>query len=143
MIELNATAAEVARAVDKLTRAGVPIGNQSVLLRGINDCPTIMKKLVHELVKIRCRPYYFYQCDLSRGLEHFRTSVEKGLEIAEALNLKRPGSVYARSLFLALAWGPVIGGVGTYLGGARAVLAVEILRKFQPNAVTRAEASTR
>jgi sodium-dependent dicarboxylate transporter 2/3/5 len=58
------------------------------------------------------------------------------LEIAEALNLKRPGSIYARSLFLALAWGPVVGGVGTYLGGARAVLAVEILRKFQPATVT-------
>ncbi|HOW17755.1 MAG TPA: DASS family sodium-coupled anion symporter [Phycisphaerae bacterium] len=58
------------------------------------------------------------------------------LEIAEALNLRRPGSPYARSLFLALAWGPVVGGVGTYLGGARAVLAVEILRKFHPDAAT-------
>lgn len=58
------------------------------------------------------------------------------LEIAEALNLKRQGSAYAKCIFLALAWGPVIGGVGTYLGGARAVLAVEILRKFQPGAET-------
>ena len=55
------------------------------------------------------------------------------MEIAAALDLKRPGSIYARSLFLALAWGPVVGGVGTYLGGARAVLAVEIMRKFQPD----------
>jgi len=72
-------------AVEMLADHGIPVGNQSVLLRGINDCPTIMKKLVQELVKIRCRPYYFYQCDLSRGIEHFRTSVEKGLEIAESL----------------------------------------------------------
>lgn len=73
------------RAVEMLVDHGIPVGNQSVLLKGINDCPTIMKKLVHELVKIRCRPYYYYQCDLSKGLEHFRTSVEKGIEIAEAL----------------------------------------------------------
>jgi len=72
-------------AVEMLADHGIPVGNQTVLLRGINDCPIIMKKLVHELVKIRCRPYYFYQCDLSRGIEHFRTSVEKGLEIAESL----------------------------------------------------------
>ncbi len=72
-------------AVERLADHGIPVGNQTVLLKGINDCPTIMKKLVQELVKIRCRPYYFYQCDLSRGIEHFRTSVEKGLEIAEAL----------------------------------------------------------
>ncbi len=76
---------ESKRAVEMLADHGIPVGNQTVLLRGINDCPTIMKKLVHELVKIRCRPYYFYQCDLSRGIEHFRTSVEKGIEIAEAL----------------------------------------------------------
>jgi len=72
-------------AVERLADHGIPVGNQTVLLKGINDCPTIMKKLVQELVKIRCRPYYFYQCDLSRGIEHFRTSVDKGLEIAEAL----------------------------------------------------------
>jgi lysine 2,3-aminomutase len=76
---------ESKKAVEMLADHGIPVGNQSVLLKGINDCPTIMKKLVHELVKIRVRPYYFYQCDLSKGLEHFRTSVEKGIEIAEAL----------------------------------------------------------
>ena len=73
------------RAVEMLADAGVPVGNQSVLLKGVNDCPTIMKKLVQDLVKIRCRPYYYYQCDLSRGIEHFRTSVAKGIEIQEAL----------------------------------------------------------
>ncbi|MEM0343766.1 MAG: KamA family radical SAM protein, partial [Thermoplasmata archaeon] len=60
---------ESKRAVEMLVDAGIPVGNQSVLLKGINDCPTIMKKLCHELVKIRCRPYYYYQCDISKGLE--------------------------------------------------------------------------
>jgi lysine 2,3-aminomutase len=72
-------------AVERLADAGIPVGNQSVLLKGVNDCPTIMKKLVQDLVKIRCRPYYYYQCDMSRGIEHFRTSVAKGIEIQEAL----------------------------------------------------------
>jgi lysine 2,3-aminomutase len=68
-----------------LADAGVPLGNQSVLLKGINDCPYIMKKLVQNLVKIRVRPYYIYQCDLSFGIEHFRTAVGKGIEIIEHL----------------------------------------------------------
>jgi len=69
----------------RLANAGVPLGNQSVLLRGVNDCTHVMLELVHELVKIRVRPYYIYQCDLSMGLEHFRTPVSKGIEIIEAL----------------------------------------------------------
>ncbi|MDH3365750.1 MAG: lysine 2,3-aminomutase [Thermoplasmata archaeon] len=73
------------KAVEMLADSGIPVGNQSVLLKGVNDCPTIMKKLVQDLVKIRCRPYYFYQCDMSKGIEHFRTSVAKGIEISEAL----------------------------------------------------------
>ena len=68
-----------------LVDAGIPVGNQSVLLKGVNDCPHIMKKLVHELVKMRVRPYYIYQCDLSSGIEHFRTAVGKGIEIIEKL----------------------------------------------------------
>lgn len=72
-------------AMERLANAGVPTGNQSVLLKGVNDCPVTMKKLVHELVKVRCRPYYIYNCDLSEGLSHFRTTVGKGLEIIEAL----------------------------------------------------------
>lgn len=73
------------KAVLKLVDAGIPVGNQSVLLKGINDCPIIQKKLVNELVKIRVRPYYLYQCDLSQGISHFRTSVAKGIEIIENL----------------------------------------------------------
>ncbi|HPH34201.1 MAG TPA: lysine 2,3-aminomutase [Methanoregulaceae archaeon] len=72
-------------AVAKLADAGIPLGNQSVLLAGINDCPRIMKELVHQLVKNRIRPYYLYQCDLSEGISHFRTPVSKGIEIMENL----------------------------------------------------------
>lgn len=73
------------KAIAKLADAGIPLGNQSVLLRGVNDCVHIMTELVHKLVKIRVRPYYIYQCDLSMGIEHFRTPVSKGLEIMEGL----------------------------------------------------------
>lgn len=76
---------ESRRACEMLVDAGIPVGNQSVLLKGVNDCPHIMKKLVHELVKMRVRPYYIYQCDLSMGIEHFRTAVGKGIEIIEKL----------------------------------------------------------
>ncbi len=76
---------ESRNALNKLANSGIPLGNQSVLLKGINDCPVVMKKLLHELVKCRVRPYYLYQCDLSSGIEHFRTSVSTGLEIIEML----------------------------------------------------------
>ena len=76
---------EAAEACAKLADAGIPLGNQTVLLRGVNDCTHVMKKLVQGLVKMRVRPYYIYQCDLSMGLEHFRTPVSKGIEIIEGL----------------------------------------------------------
>ncbi|QQE81504.1 lysine 2,3-aminomutase [Alicyclobacillus sp. SO9] len=76
---------EAAAACEKLADAGVPMGNQSVLMRGVNDCPHVMKKLLHKLVQIRVRPYYLYQCDMSEGIEHFRTTVSKGIEIMEQL----------------------------------------------------------
>lgn len=81
----NEITAESAAACARLADAGIPLGNQSVLLRGVNDCVGVMKNLVHGLVKMRVRPYYVYQCDLSMGLEHFRTPVSKGIEIIEAL----------------------------------------------------------
>src|SRR5574340_1607610 len=71
---------ELARACDKLTRAGIPLGNQSVLLAGVNDCVNIQRELVQRLVEIRVRPYYLYQCDLVEGSGHFRTPVGKGIE---------------------------------------------------------------
>lgn len=76
---------EAAEALRKLADAGIPLGNQSVLLRGVNDCKHIMRDLVQALVKNRVRPYYIYICDLSVGIEHFRTSVAKGIEIIEGL----------------------------------------------------------
>lgn len=73
------------QALAKLADGGVPLGNQSVLLAGVNDCPRIMRDLVQKLVANRVRPYYLYQCDLSEGLSHFRTPVGKGIEILESL----------------------------------------------------------
>jgi lysine 2,3-aminomutase len=81
----NEISLELAEACDKLTRAGIPLGNQSVLLAGVNDCVHIQRELVHDLVRIRVRPYYLYQCDLVEGAGHFRTPVAKGIEILEGL----------------------------------------------------------
>jgi len=80
--ELSADAVE---ACARMADAGIPLGNQSVLLAGINDCVHVMKDLVHDLVKARVRPYYIYQCDLAKGLNHFRTPVARGIEIIESL----------------------------------------------------------
>ncbi|MBE6029460.1 MAG: lysine 2,3-aminomutase [Clostridiales bacterium] len=76
---------EAAEACRKLADAGIPLGNQSVLLRGVNDDVHVMRNLVHLCCKNRVRPYYIYQCDLSLGIEHFRTPVSKGIEIIEGL----------------------------------------------------------
>lgn len=81
----NEITPESAAACEKLADAGIPLGNQSVLLAGVNDCVHVMRKLVNDLVKIRVRPYYIYVCDLSLGLSHFRTPVSKGIEIIEGL----------------------------------------------------------
>ena len=72
-------------ALGRLADAGVPLGNQTVLLRGVNDCPHVMRELVHGLLRARVRPYYLYQCDLAVGIDHFRTPISRGLEIIEAL----------------------------------------------------------
>jgi len=72
-------------ALARLANAGIPLGNQTVLLRGVNDCWALMRGLMHELTANRVRPYYIYQCDLAQGLEHFRTPVSKGIEIMEHL----------------------------------------------------------
>lgn len=71
--------------LNRLADNGFPLGNQSVLLAGVNDCPDIIKKLCHLLVLNRVRPYYIYQCDMSEGLSHFRTPISKGIEIMECL----------------------------------------------------------
>ncbi len=81
----NEITQELAGAADRLTRAGIPLGNQAVLLAGVNDNVHIQRQLVQELVRMRVRPYYIYQCDLVEGAGHFRTPVAKGIEIMEGL----------------------------------------------------------
>jgi lysine 2,3-aminomutase len=76
---------EVEVALARLADGGIPLGSQSVLLAGVNDCPNVMKDLVHKLVRNRVRPYYIYQCDLVHGAGHFRTPVSTGIQIIESL----------------------------------------------------------
>lgn len=76
---------ETEKACAILADAGIPLGSQTVLLKGINDDPATMKQLFHELLRLRVRPYYLYQCDLAMGTEHFRTRVAAGIEIIEEL----------------------------------------------------------
>ena len=72
-------------ACERLANAGIPVGCQTVLLKGVNDNPAVIKELMHKLLLMRVRPYYLYQTDLTRGTNHFRTRVEVGLEIIQAL----------------------------------------------------------
>ena len=88
---------EVTEALARLADAGIPLGSQTVLLKGINDDPEIMTPLMHGLLKRRVKPYYLYQCDPIRGSAHFRTSVEKGVEIIRALRGHTTG--YATPMF--------------------------------------------
>jgi len=88
---------EVTESTARLADAGVPLGSQTVLLKGINDDPAIMVPLMQGLIKRRVRPYYLYQCDPIRGSAHFRTNVEKGLEVIRALRGHTTG--YATPMF--------------------------------------------
>ncbi len=81
----NEVTPEVAQACGRLADAGIPLGSQTVLLQGVNDDVAVMKRLMQALLKIRVRPYYIYQCDPIPGSAHFRTPVEKGVEIIEGL----------------------------------------------------------
>ncbi len=81
----NELTGEVKKACERLANAGIPLGSQTVLLKGINDNVATMKSLVHGLLKNRVRPYYLYQCDPILGSAHFRTSVSKGLEVIKGL----------------------------------------------------------
>jgi len=76
---------ETMKACNRLANAGIPLGSQTVLLKGINDNVETLKKLYHLLLQCRVRPYYLYQCDPIVGSQHFRTSVAKGLEMIEGL----------------------------------------------------------
>jgi lysine 2,3-aminomutase len=90
--------AETKKACEMLADAGIPLGSQTVLLKGINDNPAVMKLLMQKLLAIRVRPYYLYQCDLIPGSSHFRTTIEKGIEIIE--NLRGHTSGYAVPQFV-------------------------------------------
>jgi len=81
----NEITPEAAKACDRLLRAGVPVNNQTVLLRGINDNLETQMKLNHGLLKIKVRPYYLFQCDEVQGTEHLRTPVETGINIIESM----------------------------------------------------------
>ena len=87
----NELTRQSAAACARLADAGVPLGNQSVLLRGVNDRPQIIEQLCRGLVRMRVRPYYLYQCDLVRGVEHFRTPLSRGVEIMEYLRGRLSG----------------------------------------------------
>ncbi len=76
---------EAAAACDRLLRRGIPVNNQAVLLRGVNDSPDVMEELCRALLRIRVRPYYLFQCDPVAGIEHFRTPVSRGVEIMQHL----------------------------------------------------------
>lgn len=73
------------KACDMLADAGVPLGSQTVLLKGVNDRPSTMRRLMHELLKARVRPYYIYQCDPAKGISHFRTPIATGINIMEKM----------------------------------------------------------
>lgn len=89
---------ETKKACEMLADAGIPLGSQTVLLKGINDNPVIMKSLMQRLLTARVRPYYIYQCDLIPGSSHFRTTIEKGIDIIE--NLRGHTSGYAVPQFV-------------------------------------------
>jgi lysine 2,3-aminomutase len=81
----NEITPESSAALKLLADAGIPLGSQTVLLKGVNDNPQVMMELMHKLIRNRVKPYYIYQCDLVKGVDHFRTSVETGIEIMRSL----------------------------------------------------------
>ncbi len=115
---------EVRDGLARLANAGIPLGNQSVLLRGVNDTPEIQKALVHKLLMCRVRPYYLYQCDLITGSSHLRTSVAEGVNIIE--NLRGHTTGYAIPQF-------VIDGPG---GGGKIPLNPNYVVESAPGKVT-------
>jgi len=82
---------EAKKACEVLVNAGIPLGNQTVLLKGINDDPMVIEELCRGLIRMRVRPYYLFQCDLVKGVEHFRTPLKKGIEIMEHLRGRLSG----------------------------------------------------
>ncbi len=106
---------DLVTALARLANAGIPLGSQTVLMAGVNDCPNIMLDLFHTLVRHRVRPYYLYQCDLVHGAGHFRTSVAKGLEIMESLRGHTSGFAIPTYVIDALAGGGKVPILPNYL----------------------------
>jgi lysine 2,3-aminomutase len=106
---------EAAKACAMLADAGISLGNQTVLMRGVNDCANVMMKLVHGLVQIRVKPYYYYQCDLAEGTAHFRTAVSKGIEIYESLRGHTTGFAVPTYIIDAIGGGGKTPVIPTYL----------------------------
>lgn len=131
---------EVREGVAKLADAGIPLGSQTVLLAGINDCANMIKTLVQQLVQMRVRPYYLYQCDLSQGIGHFRTPVSVGVQILEELRGHTTG--FAVPNFVVDA----PGGGGKIPVGPNYVMAMNerkiVLRNFEGTITTYTEAPT-
>jgi len=115
---------EAYKACKLLADAGCVIGNQSVLLRGVNDDPEVMKELCQKLLVARVRPYYIYQCDLAEGISHFRTSIKQGIDIIE--HLRGHTSGLANPTFVVDAPG----------GGGKIPLLPEYLVKHEGNKYT-------
>lgn len=122
---------EAAKACDKLLRAGIPLNNQAVLLKGVNDDLATIKGLVHGLMKMRVRPYYLYQCDQIRGGEHFRTPISKGIEIIEGLRGHTSGLAVPQYVIDAPGGGGKIPVMPQYLLQYDAKRKKAILRNFQ------------
>ena len=125
----NELTPDAAKACDKLIRAGIPLNNQAVLLKGVNDNLETMKALCHGLMRMRVRPYYLYQCDPIRGGEHFRTPISKGIEIMEGMRGHTSGLAVPNYVIDAPGGGgkiPVAPQYLLYNEGGRA-----ILRNFQ------------
>jgi lysine 2,3-aminomutase len=89
---------ETREAAARLADAGIPLGSQTVLLKDVNDDASVMKRLMHDLLTMRIKPYYLYQCDPIKGSGHFRTPVQKGIEIIQALRGHTTG--YACPMFV-------------------------------------------
>ncbi|MDO8686215.1 MAG: lysine 2,3-aminomutase, partial [Clostridiales bacterium] len=120
-VELTSASIE---ACAKIVDAGIPLGNQSVLLKGVNDDSAVLKELLTKLVKARIRPYYLYQCDLAKGIGHFRTPVEKGIEIMRKLRGYISG--YAVPTFV----------IDAPNGGGKIPVGPEYLMDINPETVT-------
>ncbi len=115
--------AQAKEACERLVNAGIPVGCQTVLMNGINDDPEVLKELMHKLLMMRVRPYYLYQADLTRGTNHFRTRVEIGLQIIQALRGHTTG--FAVPQFVIDAPG----------GGGKIPLMPEYVVKFDDNEI--------